>query len=226
MLKKILLRKNKKKFIFMDYASGTDVGKRVFEKMKPFFLDEFYNPSAIYKEAFQIREVVDGARAEIAFAISARPKEIIFTDGGTEANNLVLRGLVSNWSKKNSGVKPHIIVSKIEHTSILETCNDLVKKNLADVSYISVDKNGTLNIKELKNSIKENTILVSVAYVNGEIGVVQNIREVAKSIRHHRKHNKTHFPYFHTDAIQAVNYFDVNVQKLGASNFHKNEKPY
>jgi cysteine desulfurase len=91
----------------------------------------------------------------------------------------------------------------------------LEEKGFADISYLPVDENGILNIKELKKAIQENTILVSVAYVNGEIGVVQNIREIAKSIRHYRKHNKSIFPYFHTDAVQAVNYFDLNVQKLG-----------
>ncbi len=212
----------------MDYASGTPIDKNVLKKMKPFFNEQFFNPGSIYQEGFDIRDILGTSRAEIARAISARPQEIIFTDGGTEANNLVLRGLVSKWRTKNQKKKPHIIISNIEHASILETCKDLEKKKLIDLSYINVDEYGKINLNELKKTIHENTLLISIAYANGEIGVVQDIRAIAKTIRHYKKNNpnpgikkygtndrELSLPYFHTDAVQALNYLDLNVLKLG-----------
>ncbi len=216
MLKKIFLSKSgTQKQIFMDYASGAPVDERVFNAMKPYFSEKFFNAGAIYSEGFAVREVIDKARAEIAQAISARPKEIIFTDGGTEANNLVVRGLVSRWKREHPIRKPHIIISSIEHASLLKTCQLLEEAGDISLDYLSVDENGVVDIKELKQLINEDTLLVSVMFVNGEIGVVQDIREIAKTIRHYRKYNKTALPYLHTDAIQAFSYFDVNVQKLG-----------
>ena len=199
----------------MDYASGTPIDKKVLKKMTPYFSEQFFNAGSIYQEGFDVRDILQNARIKISKFLCVRPQEIIFTDGGTEANNLVLRGLVSRWKKDNKGGIPHIITSEIEHASILETCKDLESKNLAEITYISVDGQGSLNLKELKESFKDNTILVSISYVNGEIGVIQDIRTIAKTIRHYRKHHKTHLPYFHTDAVQAVNYLDINVQKLG-----------
>ena len=205
----------KSQYIFMDYASGAPVDERVFNAMKPYFSEKFFNAGAIYSEGFAVREVIDKARAEIAQAISARQKEIIFTDGGTEANNLVIRGLVSRWKREHSSRKPHIIISSIEHASILKTCKLLEKNGDIRLDYLSVNENGVVDIKELKKLINEDTLLVSVMFVNGEIGVVQDVREITKTIRHYRKHHATTLPYFHTDAIQAFSYFDVNVQKLG-----------
>ncbi len=199
----------------MDYASGTPIRKDVLMEMLPYFSKIFFNPGAIYQEGFDIIDILNKTRAEVAKMISARPKEIIFTDGGTEANNLVLRGIVSQWRNKNDDKKPHIITSSIEHASILETCHDLEEKNIADITYISVDEFGILDIKELKKSIQVNTILVSIGYVNGEIGVIQNIKSISKLIRYYRKHNNSKLPYFHTDAVQAVNFLDINIQRLG-----------
>lgn len=212
----MFFKKNKrKKNIYLDNASGTPINANVLKKMIPYFSKSFFNAGSIYKEGFAIRDVLNQSRKKIADILYARPEEIIFTDGGTEANNLVLRGLVSKWSSENSGVKPHIITSKIEHASILETCRDLEIKNKIVVSYVSVNKDGEVYIDEIKKQIKENTILITIGYVNGEIGVIQDIKAISKLIRHYRKHNKTKTPYFHTDAVQSVNYCDINVQKLG-----------
>lgn len=215
MFMKKMKNKNNKKIIFMDYASGTPISKEVYNDMLTYFSNKFYNPSSIYQEGFNINAVLHNSRSKIAEALFARPQEIIFTDGGTEANNLALRGLISKWREKNKNKIPHIITSQIEHASILETCKDLEKQGLAKISYISVNKEGIINLKELKKSLKENTILVSIAYVNGEIGIIQDIKSLAKKIRHYRKHHKTKLPYFHTDAVQGLNYLDLNVQKLG-----------
>lgn len=206
---------NKKTFVFMDHAAGTAIDPDVFSVMKPFFIKVFFNPSSIYNEGFHIREHLYSARKSIARHLSCQYKNIIFCDGGTEANNLVLRGLVRYFKKDNPDIIPHIITSVIEHASVLETCRDLENHSEAEISYISVNEHGVIDIKELKGSIKENTILVSVGYVNGEIGTIQDIQAIAKTIRHYRKHNNSIYPYFHTDAVQAVNYCDVKTPKLG-----------
>ncbi len=205
----------KKDIIFMDYASGTPIDKSVLKEMNKFFSNNFFNPGSIYSEGVYVKSVLEDSRRDIAEFLSARPKEIIFTEGGTEANNLVIRGLVSSWNNKNKEGIPHIITSKIEHSSILKTCIDLENKGIIDVDYINVNSDGVLDTKELKNKIRKNTILVSIGYVNGEIGIIQDVRSIAKSIRHYRKINKSELPYFHTDAVQATNYLDINVQKLG-----------
>ncbi len=205
----------KESIIYVDNAAGTPIDKHVLLKMQTYFSNKFFNASSIYKEGFNLREVLLNSRKTIANIIGVRYQEIIFCDGGTYANNLAIRGAVSLWSVKNPNKKPHIITSLIEHPSVLETCKDLEFKKIADVSYISVDENGLLNLKELKESIKDNTVLVSIGYVNGEIGVIQDIKQIAKLIRHYRKNNKSITPYFHCDAIQATNYLEINVDRLG-----------
>ena len=209
----MLLKKNK--VIFMDFASGTPIDKSVLKAMNVFFSQKFFNPSSIYKEGIFVKSQLAFARENIANNISARPREIVFTDGGTEANNLVIRGLIFHWYKNKMEGIPHIITSSIEHASVLETCKDLEENGYAQVTYISVDSNGVVNIRELKNAIKENTILVSIGYVNGEIGVIQDIPSIAKTVRHYRKHNNSTLPYLHTDAVQATNFLDIHVGRLG-----------
>ncbi|KKR78556.1 MAG: Cysteine desulfurase, partial [Candidatus Nomurabacteria bacterium GW2011_GWA2_40_9] len=159
-----------------------------------------------------------------ATVLYARPEEVIFTSGGTEGNNLAIQGLV--WSihltpalsllrRGGNTSLPHIITTNIEHPSVLETCKMLEQRGLAEVTIVSVEANGIVDPKKIKKEIKENTVLVSVMYANNEIGTVQPIREIAKEIRHFRKNKKSNFPVFHTDAVQAVNYLNINVEQLG-----------
>ncbi len=209
-----MFKKHQKKEIFLDYASGTPIDSEVFSAMKPYFTDVFYNPSAIYSGGVVVRERLYEARKKVADVLKARPQEIIFTDGGTEANNLAIFGVVSAWQEQNPTTTPHVITSLIEHSSVLEACKSL-EHNGCEVSYISVDEQGRVNLQELKESIKENTVLVSVGYVNGEIGVIQDVKAIAKTVRHYRKHHDSIYPYFHTDAVQAVNYLPVTVPQLG-----------
>lgn len=209
---------NKKddKRIYLDYAASTPIREEV-KKVLLESLGFFANPGTLHKEGVLAKQKLEETRAKIATAIFARQKEIIFTSGATESNNLAILGLVKNWQKNNPNKTPHIIVSKIEHPSILEVCKKLEKEGV-EVTYLDVLENGLIDIKKFKNSLKENTILVSVIFASNEIGVIQPILEISKEIRHFKKYNlKNHlniFPVLHTDASQAPMYEDINVQKI------------
>jgi len=199
------------------------------------------NPSSIHALGVEAKAKLENARSKVAGVLSARPSEIIFTSGGTESNNLAIQGAVLAW--QGSGV-PHIITTNIEHPSVLETFKLLAKRKLAQISIVPVEKNGIVDPKKIKKEIKKNTVLVSVMYANNEIGTIQPIREIAKEIRHYRNNQKGRsafsehgyfsaekflvlapsrsqvsqkalLPFFHTDAVQVVNYLDLNVDKLG-----------
>ena len=212
----------------MDYAAGAPLDTRVFSAMKPYFLNEHGNPSAIYKEGVEAKHVIEEARAKIASAIFAHQDEIIFTSGGTESNNLAIFG-VTRAAHESGIIKPHIVTSVIEHPSVLNACRALEKTGEANVSYIGVDNDGIVNLAEFKKALRQETVLVSIMYANNEIGTIQPIREIAKIIRQYRKSYldvkrpsqlggstpKLKYPYFHTDACQAMNYLDTHVERLG-----------
>ncbi len=185
--------RNKVKNIYLDYAASV-----------------LANPSSIHRAGVEAQNKLGHARGEVADILGARKEEIIFTSGGTESNNLAIQGVVYAFS-----FLPHIITTNIEHPSVLETYKMLQKRKLAQVSIIPVDTNGIVDPKKIKKEIKKNTVLISVMYANNEIGTIQPIREIAKEIRYFRKTTQSKFPLFHTDAVQAVNYLDLNVEKLG-----------
>ena len=198
------------KRIYLDHAAGTPVGaltqKVITEISKKFF----GNPSAIHKEGKDARAVLEGARAEIALAISARPDEIVFTSGATEANNLAITGVV----RAGGIAKPRIIVSSIEHASILELVK-VFELGGMQIDYAPVDSKGMVNPRDVRKLITPETVLVSIMYANNEIGTIEPIADIAKEIRHARKMNNSVFPLFHTDGAQAGNYLDINVARLG-----------
>ncbi len=208
-----IAKKNQKKRIFLDYASTTPALHEVEKAMRPFFATSFANPSALYEEGVNARKIVEKSRKEVARILSAHSDEIIFTGSGTESDNLALFGTVKTLRLKIP--KPHIITSSFEHPAILEAAKQLEKEGV-EVTYISPDKNGFITPSEIKKELKSNTVLVSVMFANNEIGTVQNIREIAKTIRLFRKEKKKDkdFPYLHTDASQAANYFSLNVLEL------------
>lgn len=173
------------------------------------------NPSSIHELGVEARRKLEKSRKEISLVLHSRPEEIIFTSGGTESNNLAIQGIVWNFLEKNSGKIPHIVTTNIEHPSVLETVKMLEKRKIAKVSIVPVEENGIMEPKKIKKELKKNTVLVSVMYANNEIGTIQPVREIAKEIRHFRKNSKSIFPVFHTDAVQASNYLDLNVEKLG-----------
>lgn len=203
--------------IYMDHAATTPVDREVFLAMRPYFSKNFYNAGSIYRGGVEAKSAIENSRAKIASILGVRPQEVIFTEGATEANNLIILGLVKAWFRDGSEKKPHIITTEIEHPSVLEVCKHLEETGVAEISYLQVDEKGLVSVSDLKKLIKPETILISVIYANNEIGAIQPIREIAKTIRFWRKTNNIEYPYFHTDAVQAVNYLDIKVEKLGVN---------
>lgn len=213
-----------KKRIYLDHASGTACSKKVMNVMAPYFTEMAFNPGGIYKESVKVNKVLSGARNDIATILKAQAKEIYFMDGATEANNLAIIGSIKSWKNNNPGEIPHVITTVIEHAAVLETTKFLEREGVF-VTYLKVDSYGLISLKELKESLTENTVVISIGYVNGEIGTIQDIRSIMKTIRHYRKNKKqknhsdiisSPYPYVHTDAVQAVNYVEVlGVLKLG-----------
>ena len=191
------------KIIYVDHSATTYVKKEVLEEMLPYFTEKFGNASSPYRIGQINREAVENAREQVAKAINAEAREIYFTAGGSESDNMIIRGIA--YANRNKG--NHIITSKIEHPAVLETCAALEKEGF-EVTYLSVDENGFISLDELRNSIKETTILVSIMFANNEIGTIQNISEITKI-------TKFKGVYFHTDAVQAVGNVEIDVEALG-----------
>lgn len=209
-------RKNR---IYLDYASTTPVSKKVQKAMKPFWGTWFHNPNGLYTSSVKSREWLEEVRSDIASFFGAHVDEVVFTSGGTESDNLAILGVLNAFKKEYPDTKPHIVVSAIEHPAVLQTVQMLEQTNQANVSYVGVDEFGVINISELKDALQKNTILVSVMHVNNEIGSIQPIHEVAKTIRHFKKHTLGNhlamYPLFHTDASQSVLYEDMSIPHLG-----------
>lgn len=216
--------------VYLDYASTTPVDSTVFKKMKPYFTDDFFNPSSIYSEGVRVRNIVEDARKKVSTLLRAHADEIIFTGSGTESNNMSMLGIVRAFQvlqkkekgkeKEDKNIQPHIIVSSIEHPSVLEICKQLEKEDV-EVSYVLPNKHGIISATSIAELLKENTVLVSIILANNEIGVIQPIKEIVKSVRQYRKKmgraisTELAYPYIHTDASQAANYIDIDVQKNG-----------
>jgi cysteine desulfurase len=198
----------KQSTIYLDYAAATPLDPTVLQMMQPYFADNFYNPSATYNAARGVQKAVSAARSQVAHWLGARPSEIIFTAGGTEANNLAIHGVMRQFPKGN------IVVSAIEHDSVLQPAHGY------DCREAAVQPDGRLDLDDLRHNIDENTVLVSIMYANNEIGTIQPIREVAKVVaetRAQRRQDSNPQPlYLHTDACQAANYLDLHVARLGA----------
>ena len=203
------------KKIYLDYAATTPLDKDVFEKMKPFFKEEFGNPSSVHLMGQSAGEAIEKSRKKVANFLNSNSSEIIFTSGATESNNLAIRGILSHYYAKNgkSAPKPHFLTSSIEHHCILETMEELEKMDLIEATFLKVDKSGLIDLEDFKNNIRENTLLVSIMYVNNEIGTVEPISEIGKIIEGLNEERKNKI-IFHTDAVQAINYFDCDVKKL------------
>lgn len=209
------------KKIYLDYAATTPVDKKVLTAMLPYFSEKFGNAMSIHSFGREAEAAVDEARETVAKFLHCQPAEIVFLSGATEANNLAVRGVVKSFlaNSKFKGQKPHIITTAFEHHCVLEACQSIEKENLAEVTYIKPSQEGIISPEDIQKAIKKNTILVSVMYVNNEIGTVQPLEKIDKIIREIRKKNYSIYPLFHTDATQAVNYFDCRVEKLGVDLF-------
>ena len=192
-----------KRRLYMDYAATTPAKKEVVEAMMPYLTDYFGNASSFHLFGREAKTVLDKARRQVASLVNADPSEIYFTNGGSESDNWALEGTA--FARKSKG--NHIITSKIEHHAILHTCEYLEKTHGFEVTYLDVDKDGKVDLEQLKREIKDTTILVSIMYANNEIGTIQPIKEIAK-IAHE------HGALMHTDAVQAVGNIPVDVKDL------------
>lgn len=200
------------KRIYLDYASTTPVSKEVIKTMLPYFDQFFGNPSAIYEEGRLAKKAIETARKQIADLLSAKPEEIIFTNGGTESINLAIFGIANFYRFQFS--QPEIIISSIEHPAVLESAQKLEKLGFKIIK-IEVNKKGMINLKQLENSLNKQTLLISIILANNEIGTIEPIKKIKKIVENFRFNNKTLFPIFHTDACQAAEYLDIKPKKLG-----------
>ncbi|HSW98229.1 MAG TPA: cysteine desulfurase family protein [Candidatus Saccharimonadales bacterium] len=192
---------------YLDYAAATPLDPAVAAAMQPYLADRFFNPSATYAAARAVRQDIEAARARVAHWLGARPTEVIFTAGGTEANNLAIRGVLAHFPEG------HVVTSAIEHDSVLATAHEFGAREAP------VDAGGIVDTAALVSLIDDDTVLVSVMYANNEVGTVQPIRRIATeldNIRAARKAAGNPMPlYFHVDAAQAAAYLDLHAARLG-----------
>lgn len=180
------------KLVYLDNAASTKISSDVLEKMMESYSENYGNPSSTHKLGQKARAAIEKTRSMIAGYIGVESKEIIFTSGGAEGNNLVIRGALNAYSSKGK----HIITSKIEHSTVLKTCQQLENEGY-EVTYIDVDENGVIDLEQLENSIRKDTVIVSIMYANNETGVKQPIEEIGQILEN------TDI-IFHTDAVQAM----------------------
>ena len=190
------------KTIYLDNNATTKTDEEVVKAMMPYLLDNYGNPSSIYKIGRENRKAIEESREKVAQILNCNPTEIYFTSGGSESDNTAIRGIAYNYIKKGK----HIITSKIEHPAVLETCKQLEKEGF-EVTYIGVKENGIIDLDELKKAIKPSTVLITIMFANNEIGTIQPIEEIGKIA----KENNI---FFHTDAVQAVGSIPIDVKKL------------
>jgi cysteine desulfurase len=206
------------KKIYLDYAATTPVDTEVLKTMLPYFSKEFGNASSLHLFGRNAADAVTVAREKLAGFFKCNEEEIIFTSGATESNNLAIKGVLRAYQKNNPPAggekKPHIITTVFEHSCVLNTCQKLEKEGSVEVTYLPVYTDGIIKLTDLEKAIKENTLLVTVMYVNNEIGSVQPIAQIGKLLANINAKREEKI-IFHTDATQAVAYFDTNIKRLG-----------
>lgn len=201
------------KRIYLDHAAATPIDPGVLRVVSETLKKFPGNPSALHHEGVAARAVLERARLSVGEVLLTHPDEIVFTSGATEANNMAIMGVVQ--TARRSGIKnPHVIISAIEHPSVLRVARAFEVFGVR-VERLAVNSDGIVDTKELRKLITPETVLVSVMYVNNEVGATQPIREIAKEVRHARKIHNSLYPLFHTDAAQAAPYCNLNVLQLG-----------
>lgn len=217
--------------IYLDYAATTPADKKVIQKMLPYFQKKFGNPSSIHFFGREAKNAIIDSRKIWADFFGVSIDNIIFTGSATESNNLAIKGFF-NYLKEKNKVKNlssfHVITTTFEHKSVLETFKDLSQNEGLSITFINPSSEGLINPQDIKRALKDNTVLVSVMYVNNEIGTVQPIKEIAETIAEFRISHKTeefklktqeqeksHYPFFHCDCVQAVQFYDCNLKNLG-----------
>lgn len=195
----------------MDHAATTPLDARVFRAMKKVYQKNYFNPGGLYREGVAAWQLVNESRRSVAKLLGTTSDHVVFTRGGTESCNMALLGLLHGQD-----TVPHVITTNIEHAAVLETLSSLEKEKKIDLTIVPVNADGIIDVDDIKKALRPETVLVSVMYVNNEIGTIQPIKEIVKLVRWYKKHNDLKvYPLVHTDAIQAANYLDLHVERLG-----------
>jgi cysteine desulfurase len=207
------------KMIYFDHAATTPVSKEVFEAMKPYFSEKFGNPSSIYRVGREGKDAVCDARhTAMKLLGAAKPAELIFTSGATESNNAAVKG-VTFYASQVLKKKPHIIVSSVEHHSMLDAAKYLEKNFGVELTFIPVDKECRVDPEEVRKSVRDNTVFISIMYGNNEAGALEPIAKIGQVIKEakdkRQKVNDNTPLVFHSDVVQAFQYFDCSVDRLG-----------
>jgi len=202
------------KRIYLDNSATTPLDSRVLKEMMPFLTETFGNASSIHQAGNEAMRAVMLARERTAGFLNCQAEEVYFTSGATESDNLAVLGVVRAIMAKNKGLKPHLIISAIEHEAVLEPARALAKDGKAELDYLPVDSDGLVDPETLKGMIKPNTVLVSVMAANNEIGTIEPIAELGRAIAEFNA-GRSQRIYFHTDATQAPSYVDCDVKKSG-----------
>ena len=191
------------KIRYFDHAATTAVKEEVLKEMIPYYCIEYGNASSLYSIGRKSRKILENSREKVARVLNCKPKEIYFTSCGSESDNLAIKGI----ARKHRNKGKHIITTKIEHPAVLNTCKSLEKDGFT-ITYLGVDKDGFISLEELRNSIREDTILISIMFANNEIGTIEPIKEVGRIA-------KEKGVIFHTDSVQAVGNVKIDVKELG-----------
>jgi cysteine desulfurase len=191
--------------IYLDYAATTPLDPRVLEAMMPYMTEHFGNPNSVHSFGREARRAIDEAREKIAQLLNCQPSEIVFTSGGTESDNLALRGVAEAYRHKGN----HIVTTAIEHHAVLRTCKALEDMGFF-VTYLPVDEHGLVSPEQVAEAVNERTILISVMHANNEIGTIEPIAEIVRAVK-----EKQPDTIVHTDAVQTVGHIPVDIQELG-----------
>ncbi|MBI5794441.1 cysteine desulfurase [Candidatus Uhrbacteria bacterium] len=199
-----------KREVYLDHAATTPMLPEVLEAMLPYLQNQFGNPSSFHSLGKNAKDAVDDARQTIAEILHAREDEIFFTSGGTESDNLAVLG----YARKNQDQGKHLITTKLEHHAVLESMMHLERKEGFEVTYLEPDRDGLVNVSQVEAALRPDTILVSIMYVNNEIGTIEPIAQIGNMIQKWREAHKRPVLKFHTDACQASEYLPLDVEKL------------
>lgn len=194
--------------VYLDNAATTPIDPRVVEAMMPYLTEKFGNASSIHFFGQQARAAIDRARHQVAALINARPNDIVFTSGGTEADNLAILGLAERRGADEPG---HIITSAFEHSAVKATCEELEKRGFS-VTYLPVYENGVVRVNDVESAVTDDTFLITIMMVNNEIGTIQPAAEIGRLVRQLRESGRK--IWFHTDAVQAVGKIHVDVEEI------------